>query len=134
VKLTAHFHLLRRLRMSTAVPVVSVYVFVPWTRTNVTFSLQDISAEDGRLQRTVPQHLYVILNALSLATKNYYNIYDHMYEIQLYRIFAEYNQQDAKFHNLFISVRRSTYFRKIFRPSSGAQNCKYSVKYLSDRY
>jgi len=26
-------------------------------------------------------------------------------------IFAEYNQQDATFHNLFISVRRSTCFR-----------------------
>jgi len=32
-------------------------------------------------------------------------------------IFAEYNQQDATFHNLFISVRRSTCFRRVFRPS-----------------
>jgi len=30
--------------------------------------------------------------------------------------FAEYNQRDAKFHNLFISVRRSTCFRRFFRP------------------
>ena len=29
-------------------------------------------------------------------------------------IFAEYNQQDATFHNLFISVRRSTCFRRFF--------------------
>jgi len=28
--------------------------------------------------------------------------------------FAEYNQQDATFHNLFISVRRATYFRRFF--------------------
>jgi len=49
-------------------------------------------------------------------------------------IFAEYNQQDAMFHNLFIPVRRSTSFRRFFRPSSGAQNCTYSVRYLSDRY
>jgi len=49
-------------------------------------------------------------------------------------IFAEYNQQDTMFHNLFISVRRSTCFRRIFRPLSGAQNCTYSVRYLSDRY
>ena len=35
-------------------------------------------------------------------------------------IFAEYNQQDATFHNLFISVRRSTCFRRFFRPTSGA--------------
>jgi len=32
----------------------------------------------------------------------------------------------------FISVRRSTCFRWFFRPSSGAQNCIYSVRYLSD--
>jgi len=38
-------------------------------------------------------------------------------------IFADYNQQAATFHNLFISVRRSTCFRWVFRPSSGAQNC-----------
>ena len=49
-------------------------------------------------------------------------------------IFTENNQQDATFHNLFNSVRRSTRFRRFFRPSSGAQNCTYSVRYLSDRY
>jgi len=47
--------------------------------------------------------------------------------------FAEYNQQDANFHICFISVRRSTCFRRFFRLSSGAQNCTY-VRYLSDRY
>jgi len=31
-------------------------------------------------------------------------------------IFAEYNQQDATFHNLFISVRRSARFRRFFHP------------------
>jgi len=50
------------------------------------------------------------------------------------QIFAEYNQQVAKFHNLFISVRRSTCFRRVFRPSSGAQNCTYSVRHMSDQY
>jgi len=49
-------------------------------------------------------------------------------------IFSEYNQQDAMFLILFISVRRSTCFRRFFRPSSGAQNCTYRVRYLSDRY
>ena len=47
---------------------------------------------------------------------------------------SQYNQQDAAFHNLFISVRRSTCFRRVFRPSWAAQNCTYSVRYLSDRY
>ena len=37
------------------------------------------------------------------------------------------------FHNFFISVRRSTCFRRVFCPSSGAQNCTYSVRYLSDQ-
>jgi len=41
----------------------------------------------------------------------------------LANIFAAYYQQDATFHNLFISVRSSTCFRRVLRPSSGAQNC-----------
>jgi len=50
------------------------------------------------------------------------------------KIFAEYSQKDATFLNLFISVRRSTCFRRFFRPSTAAQNCTYSVRYLSDKY
>jgi len=34
-----------------------------------------------------------------------------------------------RFSNLFISVRHSTCFRRYFLPSSGAQNCTYSVRY-----
>ena len=45
-------------------------------------------------------------------------------------IFSEYNQQDVTFLDLFISVRRSTCFRRFFRPSSGAQNCTFSVRYV----
>ena len=48
--------------------------------------------------------------------------------------FAEYNQQDATlFPDLFISVRCTTCFRRFFRPSLGAENCTYSVKYQSDK-
>ena len=36
------------------------------------------------------------------------------------RIF-KYNQQDATLHNLFISVKCSTCFRRFLCPSSGAQ-------------
>ena len=43
-------------------------------------------------------------------------------------IFPEYNLQDATFLGLFISVRRSTCFRRFFRPSSAAQNCTYSAR------
>jgi len=39
-----------------------------------------------------------------------------------------------RFSNLFISVRRRICCRRFFRPSSGAQNCTYSVRHLSDRY
>ena len=39
-----------------------------------------------------------------------------------------------RFSNLLISIRRCTCFRRFFRPSSGAQNCTYSVMHLSDRY
>ena len=49
-------------------------------------------------------------------------------------IFTEYNQQDATFLNLFISLRHSTCLRRFFRPPSGTQNCTYSVRYLSDQY
>jgi len=49
-------------------------------------------------------------------------------------MFAKYNQQDATFHNLFSSVRSSTCFGRFFHPSSGAHNCTYSVRHLSDQY
>ena len=49
-------------------------------------------------------------------------------------IFSEYNQQDTTFLNLFISVRRSTCFRRFFRLSPRAQTCTYSVRHLSDQY
>jgi len=39
----------------------------------------------------------------------------------------------VQFSNLFISVRRSTCFRRFFLPSWD-QNCTYSVRYWSDRY
>ena len=39
------------------------------------------------------------------------------------------NQPDATLHNLFISVKCSTCFRRFLRPSSGAQNCIYSIGY-----
>jgi hypothetical protein len=48
-------------------------------------------------------------------------------------IFPNY-QQDAALYNLFISVKCSTCFRRYLRPSSGAQNCIYSIGYLSSRY
>jgi len=59
------------------------------------------------------------LSVPSLGFKNPKGIY-----------YSEYNQQDATFLNLLISVRRSACSRRVFRPSSGAQNCTYSVRHL----
>jgi len=60
--------------------------------------------------------------------------YVRVHVLLILKRFAKYNQQDATFHSLFISVRRSVCFRRFFRPSSGAQNCTYSVRYFSDQY
>ena len=45
------------------------------------------------------------------------------------RIF-KHNQQDAPLHNLFISVKCYTHFRRFLCPSSGAHNCIYSIGYF----
>jgi hypothetical protein len=37
-----------------------------------------------------------------------------------------------RFLNLLISINRSAYFRPFLRPSSGAQNCTYSVRYCQN--
>jgi len=50
-----------------------------------------------------------------------------------YFVFSEYNQKDATFLDVFTSVRRSICFRRIFLPSSVAQNCTYGVRYWSDK-
>jgi hypothetical protein len=39
-------------------------------------------------------------------------------------------QQDASLHNVLISVKCSTCFRRFLRPSSGAQYCINSIGYL----
>jgi hypothetical protein len=39
----------------------------------------------------------------------------------IFSIFPKCNQQDATFLNIFISIKRSTCFRRFLRPSSGAQ-------------
>jgi len=51
-----------------------------------------------------------------------------------FNIFSENNQEDATFLNLFVPIRCSACFGQFFRPSSGALNCTYSVRHLSDRY
>jgi hypothetical protein len=50
------------------------------------------------------------------------------------RYISKYKQQDATLNNLFISVKFSICFRRYLLPSSGAQNCIYSIGYLSNLY
>jgi hypothetical protein len=61
-----------------------------------------------------------------LLESKFYRISFGLYD---YKTIPEYNQQDATFLDLFISTNCSTCFRVFLRPSSGAQNCTYSVRY-----
>ena len=79
-------------------------------------------------------HILLCLIKIFMSILTICNLYLTFTGPCIANIFAQYNQQDAKFHNLFISVRRSACFWWFFRPSSGAQNCTYSVRYLPDRY
>ena len=82
-----------------------------------------------------PCHYSILFYSRSLATKKNCRVHYCLTFIgpRIANIFAECYQQDATFHNLFISVGRSTCFRRVFSPSSGAQNCTDSVRYLSDQ-
>jgi len=44
-------------------------------------------------------------------------------------IIANYIQQDTTFLEFIYSYRRSTYFRRFLRPSSGTHNCTCSFRY-----
>ena len=72
---------------------------------------------------------------LMIVNYTFITVYNTFFFYQIWKdVFAEYNQHGATFHNLFFSVRRLTCFGRFLRPSSGAQNCTYSVTYLSDQY
>jgi len=44
-------------------------------------------------------------------------------------LIINYSQQDAMFLEFIYFYKRSTYFRRFVRPSSGAHNCTYSFRY-----
>jgi hypothetical protein len=44
----------------------------------------------------------------------------------------KHKQQDATLYNILYYCQRSTCFKRFLRPLSGAQNCTYSVGYLSN--
>jgi hypothetical protein len=45
-------------------------------------------------------------------------------------IIPNYSQQDATFLEFVYFCRRSTCFKRFYRPSSGAHNCTYSFRYF----
>jgi len=47
-------------------------------------------------------------------------------------VFLEYNQLDAQFFE-FVEYH-STHFGRSFHPSSGVQDCTYSIRYMSYRF
>ena len=87
---------------------------------------------------SVLQHIWIItgtlLNGTDLYTLRVYLIgigWD-MSDIHMSvhrNIITNYSQQDATFIEFIYFYRRSTYFRRFLRPSSGAHNCKHSFKY-----
>ena len=86
-----------------------------------------------RLQRQLPPCFSP--PTLPCFEMGWFKLHNELQTPGYYRItFSACKKQDAKFHSLFISVRRSTCFRRVFRPSSGAQNCTYNVRYLSGQY
>jgi hypothetical protein len=48
----------------------------------------------------------------------------YIHKSVLFNIFPQFNQQDSTFLNLFISIKRSTCFRRFLHPSSGAQTVR----------
>ena len=63
---------------------------------------------------------YRIVRPVNLLSDRFPYTFDiHMSEHR--NIIPNYSQQDATFHNLFVSYKRSTCFRRFLRPSSGAQ-------------
>jgi len=97
---------------------------VSWLRSHTIYQW-DLSQHTKHIQDTIATH--------KSKLSNYYTFYLTLICPYIANVFVEYNQQDATFLNLFISVRRSACLRQFFCPSSGAQNCTYSVRYLSDQ-
>ena len=85
---------------------------------------------------SVPRCLLYRIKYLAAHTYTHMYIYFNQSVVSLWTKMNSQSKTNkmATFYNLFISVRRCTCFRRFFRPLLGAQNCTYSVRYLSDRY
>jgi hypothetical protein len=73
------------------------------------------------------KNIWLIDQSVHLQNTSACDIYGSVH----HKCIFKYNQQDATLHNVFISVKCSTCFRWVLRPSSGAQNCIHSIGYLS---
>jgi hypothetical protein len=65
----------------------------------------------------------VFLNVMSYSIVNVYHC--------IKGIIFKYNQQDATLYNILYHCQCSACFRLFLRPSSGAQNCTHSIRYMS---
>jgi ribosomal protein S27E len=76
---------------------------------------------------------FVRINFICFYGQHYYFIFNAQFRLSLifislifispciFNIFTKCNQKDATFPNLFISIKCSICFRRLLRPSSGAQ-------------
>jgi len=87
----------------------------------------------GQIQNTTHQAHLPVMNSLHLLFKWLNN---SKWKLTIKTIYSQSTTNKMRLFSIysFISVRRCTCFRRFFRPSSGAQNCTYNVRYLSDRY
>jgi hypothetical protein len=68
-------------------------------------------------------YMYVILRLHKFCHCNW------MFKLKF--VSFKYNQQDATLYSILYYCQCSTCFRRLLRPSSGAQNCTHSICYMS---
>jgi len=78
-------------------------------------------------------HVYLVHVLTSPSTFKVYKVLGYKFDVHVSvhrKPIFKYNQQNATLHNLFVSVKCSTCFRRLCRQSSGAHNCMYCIGYF----
>jgi hypothetical protein len=99
-----------------------VFVQLHVSATNIISQSKVKNAWESRWVRRNVSDLFWMIHKHNgmYATKN--NINKH-------KMITNYSQQDVTFLESVYFYRRSTCFRRVLRPSSGAHNCTYSFRY-----
>jgi hypothetical protein len=82
------------------------------------------------VEKYLTRYLDVLLGQYKIFRMTLFDEFDVHGSMHRKCIF-ERNQQGATLHNVFISAKCSTCFRRVLHPSSGAQNCIHSIGYLA---